>query len=69
MSEGLVRVTVERREDGEPVHHVAGELTRIREAEIALEVMCGRQLALPTLSRSVPESHVCPACAEAQHRA
>ncbi len=69
MSDGLVRVAVERREDGKPVHHVAGELTRIRDAEIALEVMCGRQLALPTLSRSVPESHVCPECVEAQRRA
>lgn len=69
MSEALVRVAVERRDDGESVHHVAGELTRIRDAEIALEVMCGRQLALPTLSRSVPASHVCPACAEAQRRA
>ena len=69
MSEGLVRVALERRENGEQVHHVAGDLTRIRDVEIALEVMCGRQLVLPTLSRSVPESHVCPACVEAQRRA
>ena len=69
MVDPMVRVTRELLADGEEVHHVAGELTRIRDAEIALEVMCGRQLALPTLSRSVPASHVCSACAEAQRRA
>ena len=69
MVDPMVRVARERLVDGEEVHHVAAELTRIRGAEIALELMCGRQLALPALMCSVPESHICPACLVARGRA
>lgn len=50
------------RGDGPPIHHLPHELLLIRDAEIAIEAICGDEVVLPAILTNVAENDICPAC-------